>query len=223
MIKKIPGVHTEKGLTFIELIIVLSIFGIMASIVLFRFDDFTARVRINNLAQDIALRVVGAQKAAIAGAANASVTAGTRPTYGVFFESATTPGPDNTQFTYFNDLGAPSNNKEYDAPASGCTNECISVTTITTGEYVSDICYRLVSGSQSCGNSTAVSVTFTRPFSDATIRIHNLTGPSVIPLARDVYIEISTQGDTPLKRTIAVNTLGKIWVYEGPASVYGVI
>jgi Tfp pilus assembly protein FimT len=219
---------TESGLTFLELIFVISIFGIMASIVLFRFDSFAKRVTLNNLAQDIALRIVEAQKSAISGILNQSaVTAGVKPTYGVYFESSPVPntavsGPQNTQFVYFIDLNG---NKQYDAPVSGCPvgSECLSITAIATGEYISDICYTSINQSctSSAGSSGATHISFTRPFPDASITIKD--GGTIFPpsVTSNVFIELSSVADTTLHKTIAVTSLGQIRVYDGLASKYG--
>jgi prepilin-type N-terminal cleavage/methylation domain-containing protein len=57
----------NKGMTYVELIVVLSIAGIIASISLFNYKDFQDRVDMKNLANDIALKIVEAQKSSIAG------------------------------------------------------------------------------------------------------------------------------------------------------------
>lgn len=217
---------TSAGLTFLELIFVISIFAIMASIVLFRFDSFNKRVSMNNLAQDIALRIVEAQKAAISGSLNSnSLAAGVKPTYGVYFESNSVPssaaGSNNGQFVYFVDLNG---NKQYDAPVSGCpnTSECVSITSISTGEYLSDICY--VSTNQACASpssSGAAHITFTRPFPDASLTVKD--GSTLFPpsVTSDVFIELSSPADDTLHKTIVVTSLGQVRVYDGKASKFG--
>ena len=52
----------NKGMTYVELIVVLSIFSIMTSIVLFNYNEFQAKVDIKVLANDIVLNIVEAQK-----------------------------------------------------------------------------------------------------------------------------------------------------------------
>ncbi len=212
----------EAGLTFIELIFVISIFAIMASIVLFRFDNFSNEITLNNLTQDIALRVVEAQKSAISGAINQSIiSAGVTPAYGVYFSSDASATADSTQFTYFTDLDG---NKEYAKPPT-CPpipttgNECISVTSITTGEYVSAICYTDIAGSNSCMSPRSEAhISFVRPFPDAKIIVKATTNSSPIPASR-VFVEITSRSGS--KKTVAVESIGKVWVYDGEASTYG--
>ena len=57
----------NRGMTYVELIVVLSIFSIMTSVVLFNYGAFQAKVDIKNLASDIALKIVEAQKSALSG------------------------------------------------------------------------------------------------------------------------------------------------------------
>lgn len=211
--------NTERGLTFLELITVISIFAVMASIVLFRFDIFNSKITLNNLAQDIALRIVSAQKAALSGSVNPNFVSPTMvPTYGVFFETDSANGK-NKEFTYFNDIGAPGN-REYDGGTCPATptpgSECISITGISTGEYISDICYVVGTGTKSC-SAPAVGeahITFRRPFPDAGLRVG---APSLLTSADTAYIELSSRDGTD-HRTIIVTGLGKVSVFEGPVS-----
>ena len=47
----------NQGLTFIELIVVLSIVSVIAGVILFKFSDFSNNITLQNLSQDIALRI----------------------------------------------------------------------------------------------------------------------------------------------------------------------
>src|SRR3989339_2191712 len=95
-------IKKNGGMSYIELIVVLSIFSAMTSIVLFNYGDFQARVDIKNLASDIALKVVEAQKMSLSGQSppqeqyNLIASPSTwKPSYGVSFD-LTSP----TQFVY---------------------------------------------------------------------------------------------------------------------------
>lgn len=66
MIKK--NFSDSRGVTFLEMIIVISIFAILSSVVLLRFSVFSSSVSIENLAQDVALKIQQAQNASINGA-----------------------------------------------------------------------------------------------------------------------------------------------------------
>ena len=53
--KKIKG---NRGMTYVELIVVLGIFAVMLSISMFNYKRFQGKVDIKNLANDIALKLV---------------------------------------------------------------------------------------------------------------------------------------------------------------------
>jgi len=211
--------QSSSGFTLLEVTFVIAIFAIMASIVLFNFRNFGTHATVDNLVQDVALRIVEAQKSAISGVLPPSFTGAIAPSYGVYFVSGVQADTDNHEFTYFSDLNA---NKLYDAPAS-CPavptpgNECISVTGITTGEYVSNICYTTSATGSSvpCVPVGAAHVTFTRPFPDATIEIWNSVGAPSATLAAKVYIEITSSLDPSVQKTIIVTNLGEVRVYNG--------
>lgn len=127
----------NRGMTYVELIVVLSIFSVMSSIVLFNYGKFQARVDIKNLANDIALKFVEAQKTALAGKVQLNAPVDWRPTYGMYFD----PTSDKS-FIYFADLDS---NKNYDI-SSTCptsegtgTGECLSKITITKNDFISSI------------------------------------------------------------------------------------
>lgn len=54
-------------MTFLELIVVLGIFGAISATVLFNYSDFSSNVHLQNLAQDIALQLKKTQTDAISG------------------------------------------------------------------------------------------------------------------------------------------------------------
>ena len=233
----------ERGFTLIEMVFVFVIFAIMATITLFNFREFNNKATFNNLTDDVALRVVQAQKAALSGVLNANFLGqDVEPTYGMYFSMAT-PGAGVTavdasqkQFVYFSDipiLGAPYNgvigNKMYDLPASvSCpttptlNNECLSVTAITTGEYISDICY-LPPGDPAttdghCGTFT-LNIAFTRPLPDASLLIKNVGDPATTAptVAQAACIELLSPDASITKKTIIITSLGEIRVYNGAA------
>lgn len=218
------------GFTILELTFVFAIFAIMASIVLFNFRGFNTRVQFNNLVQDIALRIITAQKSAIAGATNVNfVGRSSKPTYGVYFEPATTATTPSTQFVYFNDLAPTGSttfvgNKLYDPTGTTCPttptlgNECLSITSIATGEYVSKICYVPVGDTVGyCITTGAAHISFTRPFPDANIFVDTF-GSSLPIESQFACIELSSTNDTALKKTITVSNLGELRTIDGAAS-----
>ncbi len=227
-----PVHNGQKGFTLLEVSFVITIFAIMASIVLFRFKDFGAKTAFENLSQDIALRIVEAQKAGISGKLNPNfVSASAAPAYGVYFKTGSgsaTTDPATHEFVYFTDIPVggtipPVGDKIYNVPAGGCPsapavgNECMSTTAITSGEYVSGVCYKAFDGTTPCDSAsgTSANITFIRPFPDATIMMCMSSGTCTPALT--VYIELLSALDPSLASTIVVKSLGEVRVFPGRA------
>jgi len=157
----------NRGMSYIELIVVLSIFATISSIMMFNYGDFQAKVDIKNLASDIALKIVEAQKSSLSGllpppAQGSLVIPGWKPSYGVYFN----PVSDNKSFIYFSDLN---NDTQYDGFNCVGTGECLSKITITKNNSLSrlDVFYQGDSTPYSLNDLT---ITFSRPNSGAVIR-----------------------------------------------------
>ncbi len=218
------GPSRSGGFTLLEIAFVIAIFAVMASIVLFRFRDFGTQATLDNLAQDVALHIVEAQKAAIAGSGNINITAlGITPNYGVYFTPSTAPTGANKKFTLFTDTSSTSA-RTYNGDACTSTptagRQCVSETSITTGDYVSAVCYNTGSGSLAypCLTTGSAHISFTRPFPDATMKVCTSVAPctSAPTIAKSVYIEITSGANASLKRTIVVTALGQVRVHRGP-------
>jgi prepilin-type N-terminal cleavage/methylation domain-containing protein len=217
-----------RGVTFLELIIVISIFGVMSSMVLFRYSDFDAGISLTNTVQEIALRVQQAQSDAINGAIpkyvmNSSsqttdqypVLDNWRSTYGVYFSVSHV-----NQFIYFFDRDRVANIDL--AGASGLdelndtnpwsfscahptgADECLDLVTITSGEEIIDVC---VDGTV-CGQDKAW-VLFTRPFPDA--RICTMNGAIPECTHSSLSVKIKGKGASGL-RLLTVTPLGQLSV-----------
>ncbi|MEI8174704.1 MAG: type II secretion system protein [bacterium] len=110
---KAKSYKLNAGMTYVELIVVLSIFAVMSSIVIFNYGQFQAKVDIKNLASDIALKIVEAQQSTMSGKLNSGVSMiDWKPSYGVYFNLTVNPtNIDNTdgsiaynkKFNYFVD------------------------------------------------------------------------------------------------------------------------
>ncbi len=211
----------SRGMTSLELIVVLMIFGVIASTVIFRFSSFSNNVALENLAQDMALRVKQAQTNAISGQYPKLNTTGVYqtapdstwvPSYGVYFDKT---GTNNKQFVFFFDRNtiAFAGNKIIDdeVPGVSCgigASECLDKITITTQEYISDIC---IGGT--CGINN-VAVVFKRPFPDANV-IYNFVpglGMSGTTATKDLKIKIKNADTTISTKVITVSPLGQISV-----------
>jgi prepilin-type N-terminal cleavage/methylation domain-containing protein len=142
----------NKGMTMIELIVVLSIFAVMSSVVMFNYKNFQTRIDIRNLSNDIALKLVEAQKSATSGKWNSSAGTSWKPAYGVYFNKTA----NNKNFIYFADLN---NDNMYAGPSCGLP-DCLDTVTINKGNYISNLDVVYQSSTTSVNDLT---VAFTRP------------------------------------------------------------
>lgn len=142
--KKLKFGELKRGMTYVELIVVLSIVAVMTSVIMFNYGEFQAKVDMKNLASDIALRVVEAQKSAMSGKLQTNLFTG-KPSYGLYFN--TLNQTNKTQFIYFADFN---NDKIY--------NE-ISLETINIqkGNFIDTI--------ETCAGSPTVCTALPAPFS----------------------------------------------------------
>lgn len=198
----------QAGMTYIELIVVLSIFSIMTSVVLFDYDRFQAKVDIKNLANDIALQIVEAQKMASSGRLPTQlVGASWRPSYGVYFDLSTFG--NNKNFVYFADLDQSGNYNEGDGSFCGSTlgtNECIDKLGITKNYFISDLQVFYQGGSFTSLIDSNLSITFTRPNSEAIIKSTTILSPSI----SYAQIDITSPSGNPAK--IKIYASGRIQI-----------
>ena len=157
--KLIKKIKTNKGMSYVELIVVLSIFSVMTSVVLFNHGEFQAKIDIKNLASEVALKVVEAQKSSLSGKLSAKVPTISpwKPSYGIYLNIIS----DNKSFLYFTDLN---NNSLFDD--SDCTGECISKFSITKGNSISQLA---IFGTGCPVTANNLTIVFKRPDSSALI------------------------------------------------------
>lgn len=180
--KKIRALPQNGGMTFIELVVVIGIFATIAGVVLFNFTGFSTNISVDNLAQDIALRIKNAQTESISGKFAPGFAAPLVPSYGVHFDVSSP-----SVFTYFADL----DNDGFLTGASACGTagaECLEQISIQTGDRIQALCVNEGSGFPNCGISVNdLSVTFKRPFPDAIVSTLSLPNRTSIS---DVEIKI---------------------------------
>jgi type II secretory pathway pseudopilin PulG len=157
-------------MTYVELIVVLSIFSVLASVAMYNYGGFEDKVDIKNLSSDIALQLVEAQKASLSGLLPPAifVPASTwKPSYGVYFNSSALPDTDsiafNKKFIYFTDIDQ---GGDYDGLTS-CTSECLTKTSITKNNYISSIDVFYASAPSTAVPVPNLTVVFSRPDSGA--------------------------------------------------------
>lgn len=202
-------IKKNRGMTYVELIVVLSIFAIMSSIVLFNYGEFQARVDIKNLANDIASKLAEAQKIALSGSLPIkTVVASWKPAYGIYFNTVYN-ATSNKSFIYFADIDQNDFNSDTSFCASaGLTDECISKIDITKGNYISNITIYYPSSSSVV---TDLSLVFKRPNSGVIMYTTNgggqfLTGAS--------YAEITISSSGGVISKIRAYASGRIQVNQ---------
>lgn len=159
-------------MTYVELIVVLSIFSVLSSVAIFNYGDFQARVDIKNLASDIAIKIVEAQKASLGGAlplsfAQQSTDPNWKPSYGIHITSNATldiAGANDKNFIYFTDIDS---DKLFTGDGPNCNGECLDYISITKGEYIEKIEKVLGNAYTPIANTDALTITFTRPDASA--------------------------------------------------------
>ncbi|MEI7709528.1 MAG: type II secretion system protein [bacterium] len=204
-IQKNKRAFLQSGMTYVELIVVLSIFAVMSTIVFFNYGEFQAKVDIKNLASDIALKIVEAQKSAVAGtlpplAQQGVISSAWRPSYGVYMN----PGVNNKIFTYFTDLENATQNGLYDSSTCPGSGECLENITITKGNTISKIEVFYTNGTNALIND--VNISFVRPSLSAVIKSSSAF-VSVIS-----YVKISIASPRSAVSSIKVYTSGRIQV-----------
>jgi len=205
-------------MTYVELIVVLSIFAVMTSVVLFNYGTFQATVDIKNLASDIALNIVEAQKSSLSGllpppSQQAQIDSTWKPSYGVYFSTADNSIIDNKSFIYFADVGNATTPQNNLFDGTSCTGECLSRVDITKGNYISDISVFYKVGSAT-GSITMVgydlAVTFSRPNSSAIMKSNAGFFNGITPYI--TYVQITIASPQSVSATVKIYPSGRIQI-----------
>ena len=190
--------NCQKGMTYVELIVVLSIFSIMTSIILFNYGKFQTNVDIKILANDIASKIIEAQKSSISGQLNLSASLNWKPSYGIYFDTSSV---DNKKiFTYFADFNQ---NSLYDTSSCSGTGECLDQITITKGNFISEI---RINGTGCPATVTNLNVIFKRPDSSAIITSDPVLSCSIS------YVQVTVSSPDLTAARIKIYPSGRIQI-----------
>lgn len=191
-----PGSHrlsrkgaplTCGGYTVAEVLIVLAIIGLLASVIVARYRDFESVTLLQSLTYEVALAIREAQVMTIS--TNINSTDGTSErSFGVYFDE------NSNTFTLFSDRTG-GNENEYDA------GENVKTITMTQGSSISSIEAR---GSGALEPVTDVTMTFERPHLETTF-----VTPGVANAVEVRLTVLSPKGTT---RTITILRSGQISV-----------
>jgi prepilin-type N-terminal cleavage/methylation domain-containing protein len=200
----------KRGFTIIELIVSVTIFALMTTLVVSKYGSFNQTILLTNLAYDVALTIRNAQTYGLnvksrptASSPYTTDSTAYQYAYGVHFDKTTTiaasGNPYNRQMIFFSDI---QDNQTY-TPGQ---NEEIATYVLKGGSVIDGICVKKVTDttSSACTESVdSLSITYKRPDPDAIF-----TDPNVI------YAEITVKASNGLKRTIGVRKEGQIIVYR---------
>jgi len=178
----------NRGFTLVELLVTISLFAILTSIVIFSQSKFNGSVLLTNLAYDVALTVRQAQTF---GVNVRETSAGVfDKAYGVHFDIS-----DPTYFILFADSSG--DDREYTAESDSKVNSY----SIKRGNKISDICVTS-SGASDC-EINKLDITFLRPDPDAIFE----SDPTKSDITEAKIIISSVSGD---KRNVLINSTGQI-------------
>lgn len=200
-LKKLKTNKLNRGMTYVELIVVLSIFSVLSSVAIYNYGDFQANVDIKTLASDIALQVVKAQKDSLSGLLpppTQLVKTDWKPSYGVYLDLSK---GEAKSFIYFVDAD---NSGTFEGGfEGGCTGECLNSVSISKGSYISgvEVVY-WEKGSPEAPKLDNLTITFSRPNSGAEIKDNgNLIDPAYLNYA-NITVN-SREGATSLIKVYA--------------------
>jgi len=166
-----PNSRDNRGFTLIEMAVVTAIFGILTSVVIFNYGNFTDNILSTNMAYEVALQVRQAQ---VFGLGVRGVDGKFGGAYGVFINKKDV---DSTKdIILFNDSKpvAGPDGKCGDSTGAGvciCNtrDECLEKITLQRNIIIDKL--RVKGSGSSCDNDVdLLSVTFKRPNPDAIIR-----------------------------------------------------
>ncbi len=222
LIKIFINIHHKKttsnlmsGFTLVELMVVISIFMVISSLVIFNYGDFRSKVSLQNLTDDIALSVRKAQSFAIGARA---IGTDFSNSYGVHFALNTNlPTPlagSNKSFLMFSSI-----DKVYDDSgrsvcgdgASTSINECVELFKITTADIIKSI--KSSDGTiATSGSSSSLDISFTRPNPRAyfCFKPNGATTCSLNVTSVDIIVSNGLSGTKEKTRTISVQNTGQI-------------
>ena len=186
-------IKLNRGMTIIELVVVLSIFAVLSMVTLFNSNNFQRKVDIRNLATDIASQIVQAQNSSLSGLFPTQFhPVNWKPAYGVFFAVQPTQGADSKDFIYFTDTNS---NNLFDNIA--CSGECINKYTITKGNYISSIDAFYTNSTTS--NLSNLTIVFTRPNSSPVFHATTFNNGLTVSYVQITIIDATGKNTTKIQ------------------------
>jgi prepilin-type N-terminal cleavage/methylation domain-containing protein len=212
--------HEQRGVTLVELIVVVAIFGLVSSVLFYNYSDFSTNVSVKNLAQEMALSIRKAQTYATS-IRTIDSAQGVRTDrysgYGMSFALGDPEGgsvisePSSKSFILFADVpsgGGAYGNGVYEGagecgvPAPG--TECVEGFGINSADKIVRVCT-----DTGCQESGQVNVLFRRPSPEAEICV--VRGGSC-QSTKSSFLKVTIQSPKGLEKVVTVWNTGQIGV-----------
>ena len=215
----------NKGLTLIELMVVIGIFMVITGIVIFNYGNFSSTVSLQNLTDDIAISIRKAQSFAIGAR---GIETGTdrdfNKSYGMHFSVNESPsgslsGSSRSFLMFSLPSSTPEDQKKYtdsSTSSSVCSvgNDCVELFNITTLDKIDSINAKVGVDYLTGSESSSVDLIFTRPDPRAYICYRIISSGECEKNVSSVDIVVSngqTDADgTKKTKTISVQNTGQI-------------
>jgi len=179
----------SRGMTVVELIVIIGIVGVVSTVVVFNYSKFRTNVSLRGLSQEIALSIRKAQTFATSvQSINGSGNTNEFPGFGISFslDAAGSGAPyaaNQSRFVIFADIPSPGNeigDGLYSNGAGTCGsptagNECVESFNINTTDRIVELCVPSTSSCMTTSGSR-VDIVFNRPAADALICTVNGAG-----------------------------------------------
>ena len=222
MFKNFRKIKYNSGISLVELLVVISIFFIISTIVLFSYGKSSSATSIQNLADDIALTIRKAQSYAIG--VRGIDSGNFSGAYGIHFRGSNGAdqysGSDKSFILFVNLDG----NNKYDynknnpicgSPVSG--NECLEILNILSSNSIKTISLFSSNRKKIIGASASLDVFFKRPNPEPTFCYHFSANNNSCRLLNNeeishVVIKIVNDNDSSSFKNITIWNNGQISV-----------
>lgn len=219
MIKIIKELN--KGFTMIEMLMVIAIFSILTSVIIFNYSDFNNNIIATNMAYEVAMTVREAQVYSL-GVKTSGGDNDFNHRYGVYFNTSNSYGNQNFLLFYDSDDSMACNQTGSLCTLTGCTNtECRQMSSMTRGIKIASLCVSTgepLDASGHCLGTTVkdLSITFLRPDPDAEMCTTEISG-SCVP-GHDIITDAAIIIEAPnsSRRAVVVRSTGQISVETYP-------
>lgn len=219
------AIKFSKGFTLVEMMVVVGIFAMVATVLLFNYSNFSTTVAVRTLAQDIGLSVRKAQAYAIS-VRSITGAGGMRsdmfPAYGISFSVDGSPAipyaPSTSSFSIFADVSESNNNisnYRFDnngvcGGVPGIGQECVESLSIKSSTRIVSLCTDSPNANSCFTPQTGgtVNVVFRRPNPDAVICVVNPGGNCIGQPSS--YLKVTVQSSKGTQRVITIWNTGQI-------------